>query len=102
MLYVAEMDANMSAFVLLKEGANFQTLSEKLATYVYEDTMYGETRFELIPITNIRPYESNNSTAIITDTSIQTFALLGLLIILCTFLNYLILYVNRIRIRSHE
>jgi len=102
MIQVSNDEYNSEVYILVKEGVDIKSLTDKLSSYQYDDNTYGKTSFEIIPITEVRQYESNNSTVVLKYDNIKTFVFLGLLIIICAFLNYMMLFINRIRIRKSE
>ncbi|MFV0417487.1 MAG: ABC transporter permease [Dysgonomonas sp.] len=102
MLEQANDEYNLEAYILMKEGADVKLLAEKLLSINSGDKSDDKKWFEIIPITEVRQYESNNSTMTVKYDNIKTFVFMGLLIIICAFLNYMLLFLNRIRIRKSE
>lgn len=102
MLELATSEYNLEAYILVKEGADVKLLTEKLSSINNGKNSDDKKWFEIIPITEVRQYESNNSSMTVKYDNIKTFVFLGLLIIICAFLNYMLLFINRIRIRKSE
>lgn len=102
MLELATSEYNLQVYLLVKEDADIELLKEKLLSINNAKNSDDKEWFEIIPITEVRQYESNNSTVTVKYDNIKTFVFLGLLIIICAFLNYMLLFINRIRIRKSE
>ena len=60
------------------------------------------TESRVIPLTSFRTELSGLFSGLVKIAHIRTFALLGLLVVVCAIFNYLSLYVIRIRMRSRE
>ena len=60
------------------------------------------TESRVIPLTSFRTELSGLFLSLVKIAHIRTFALLGLLVVVCAIFNYLSLYVIRIRMRSRE
>jgi len=81
-------------FVKLKRGVNKKIFNEKLINY--KTNLPGIEAIELTPITAYRYIADSNFKQII------TLAIVGALVVLCSLLNYLTLFVGRFRIRRKE
>ncbi|MDR0429205.1 MAG: FtsX-like permease family protein [Tannerellaceae bacterium] len=103
--------ATCEVYIRLKEGADIQTLQEKLDKVTLPESSV-PTSFLLTPLTGFRYMnQSKNIFASVTAgyveadikfTYIQIFAVAGLLVILCSLFNHLTLYVTRVRMRLRE
>ncbi|GFH98533.1 ABC transporter permease [uncultured Phocaeicola sp.] len=99
-----------NAIVKLKKGAEVKALTHKM-NQNFPDEMkknaYGETgitTFFLTPLTSLHydkdfPHQND---VIIKFNHIVYFSVVGILIIICAFVNFLALFVNRIRSRQKE
>ncbi len=86
-------------YVLVKEGINVKELNKKLAELHFDgDSSSGVT------ISPLKTFKKDypEPTLVVKYEYIRLFALAGLLIALCGLFNYLMLFINRIRMRSRE
>ncbi|MDR2956191.1 MAG: ABC transporter permease [Prevotella sp.] len=86
--------------LLLKENASAEELKKKLLEFD-EDKLRGNTGITIIPIKDLNIIAPNKS-GHVKYNYIRLFALSGLLVAFCALFNYLMLFVNRIRMRSRE
>lgn len=82
--------------ILLKPNVDVQALSEKLRN-IKSDKIPAEIK--IVPLTS---YKLEHPSGDIKYNHIQLFALSGLLVAFCALFNYLILFLNRIKMRNRE
>lgn len=89
-------------YIRLKEGADIHTLSERIKNVTYKTEIINmEFSFRLVPLKKAR-YTLPNDETNIKFRHLQIFAIVSLLVILSALFNYLMIYINRIKIRSRE
>ncbi|MDD4438637.1 MAG: FtsX-like permease family protein [Tissierellia bacterium] len=88
-------------YVRLHENVNVELLSDKLDSIDIEDSMQGAVSFILVPLRETH-YTYPENKANIKYTHLQIFITVSFLVILCALVNYLMLFVNNLRIRGRE
>lgn len=90
-----------TTYVLVKPNTDIESFNKKLATIDDKTIPYNNKTLTLIPLNKIKTdYQQGNNK--VKHDYIQLFALAGLLISLCAFFNYIMLFINRIRMRQKE
>ena len=99
------------AFVKLVPGVDVKALDEKLRAYSRNETFTGldgspftivsESPHTIVPLSEMH-YTHPTSTDAIRLEHIRLFNVVGLVVVLCALINYLILYVIRLYIRRRE
>ena len=87
-------------FVLLNENVDISTFRKKIKHYAINNNLNENIEFQVIHITDMR--HTLNSDLSFNITYIRTFAGAGLLLLFCSFFNFLNLYVNRMSQRTRE
>ena len=94
------MYLNSKIYLLLDKNTHIDTFEKKITNYT-SIHKYNETIFlKLIPVTAVR--HTFGSELSFNLTHIQTFAITGLLLLLCVFFNFINLQINRTYIRIKE
>lgn len=94
------MYLNSKIYLLLDKNTHIDTFEKKITNYT-SIHKYNETIFlKLIPVTAVR--HTFGSELSFNLTYIQTFAITGLLLLLCVFFNFINLQINRTYIRIKE
>lgn len=88
-------------YVRIHENANVKTLSAKIDSIYIEGSMQGVMSYILVPLREAH-YTYPEDAARIKYNHLQIFAYVSVLVILCAFFNYLMLFVNKIKLRSRE
>lgn len=88
-------------YVRLHENVNVELLSDKLDSIDIEDSMQGVMSFILVPLRETH-YTYPENKANIKYTHLQIFITVSFLVILCALVNYMMLFVNNLRIRGRE
>jgi ABC-type antimicrobial peptide transport system permease subunit len=94
-------------FIRVKEGINISLLREKLdqlsiENYVSEDVYFTQDfSCKLVPLTKLRTIYPDTEVAIRYQ-QLRLFAGVSLLVILSAFFNFLMLFINKIKIRHRE
>ena len=88
-------------YVRLHENADLDLITSKLNSIDIENSMQGIMTFTLIPLRETH-YIYPDKKANIKYTHLQIFITVSALVILCALFNYLMLFVNNLRIRSRE
>jgi len=92
-------------YLRVKEGVNIESLKEKLADIEITLASSGEMiqtqkyQCKLVPLAKVRTTHPDTEVAIQYQ-QLRLFAFVALLVIFCAFFNYLMLFINKIRIRS--
>lgn len=90
-----------STYLLLSKKADVDKFREKLASANLRSEYQKNTFLDIILLKDknvLHPSYNRN----INYTAIQLFSISGLLVVFCAIFNYLILYVNRMKMRSRE
>jgi ABC-type antimicrobial peptide transport system permease subunit len=88
-------------YVRLHENVNVELLSDKLDSIDIDDSMQGVMSFILVPLRETH-YTYPENKANIKYTHLQIFITVSFLVILCALVNYMMLFVNNLRIRGQE
>ncbi|MDR1981869.1 MAG: ABC transporter permease, partial [Tannerellaceae bacterium] len=88
-------------FIRIKEGTDINTFRDKLYQHKVEKDGIIFSKIVLTPITAMH-YDRPDRPQDIRFSHIQLFALVSGLIILCSLINFLTLFINRIHIRKKE
>jgi len=92
-------------YIRIKEGVNVTSLENKLADISVSRDYTGEKMYTLKYQCKLVPLEKLRTIHPDTEVSIQyhhlrLFAIVALLVIFCAFFNYLMLFINKIKIRN--
>jgi ABC-type antimicrobial peptide transport system permease subunit len=90
-----------SAFVRFYAGIDINAFQQKLDSVNVENSMQGVMSYKLIPLKKVH-YTIPDAKTNIKFNHLRIFAGVALLVILCALFNYLMLFINRIKIRSRE
>lgn len=90
-----------STYIRVIEGTDFDALAKKLEHIEVEGSYQGIMSFKLIPLKEVH-YTLPNDSATLKFTHLRIFAVVSALVILIALFNYLMLFVNRINMRSRE
>lgn len=88
-------------FIRLKQQADEQTFSRKLYNHIIEKERNTITHLVLTPITALR-YDHPLIEADVKLKHVTLFAVAGALVVLCSLLNYITLFISHIRMRGKE
>jgi len=94
-------------YIRVKEGINIAHLQEKLEEISIENQVAENTSFtqkfscRLVPLSNLRILHPNTEVAIRYQ-QLRLFAGVSLLVIISAFFNFLMLFINKIKIRRRE
>ncbi|MDD2299609.1 MAG: ABC transporter permease [Dysgonamonadaceae bacterium] len=92
-------------YILLKEGTDFENFENKISKFSFEKIQdeyttinyYFQTK--LVPLRDLRIGHPDNEVSIKFQ-HLCLFAIISILVIFCAFFNFLMLFVNKIKIRS--
>lgn len=90
-----------NTFILLKENTNADELKKKLLDFDKDKFSMGHTGITIISIKELNVVAPNRM-GVVKYNYIYLFSISGLLVALCALFNYLMLFVNRIRMRNRE
>ncbi|HBL32262.1 MAG TPA: hypothetical protein DDZ96_00395 [Porphyromonadaceae bacterium] len=90
-----------SAYIRVYPQTDINLLQQKLDSIQVKGSMQDVMSYKLIPLRKVH-YIMPNEKANIQFEHLRIFAAMSLLVILCSLFNYLMLFVNRIKIRSRE
>ncbi|WP_436414337.1 ABC transporter permease [Petrimonas sp.] len=90
-----------SAFIRVYPGTNIDALQQKLDSIDVKDSMQGVMSYKLIPLKEVH-YTIPDAKTNIKFGHLRIFAVVALLVILCALFNYVMLFINRIKIRNRE
>lgn len=90
-----------AAYIRVFPGTNIRGLQEKLDSIYIEDSMQGVMSYKLIPLKKAH-YTIPDDKTNIKFGHLRIFAAVALLVILCALFNYMMLFINRIKIRNRE
>lgn len=93
--------AGWQTFIRLQKHADNKNFSKKLYNHIIEKERNTITHLGLTPITALR-YNHPYTEADVKLKHIMLFAVAGALVVLCSLLNYITLFVNHIRMRGKE
>jgi hypothetical protein len=97
---------NQTGYTLIRirEGVDAKLFVQKLAGYEIDlaEEYYHQKGFIAKPLTNLRNENISLMEANVNPEYVRLFALTGGLVILCGLLNYLMLFIIRIRLRGRE
>ncbi|MDR0836022.1 MAG: FtsX-like permease family protein, partial [Tannerella sp.] len=88
-------------FIKLNKNTDTKGLARKLHDYKIEFANSGYENFQMTPLTSLRYKDSNVETQVKFQ-YLLLFAVIGLLVIICSLFNYMTLFVSRFRIRRRE
>jgi ABC-type antimicrobial peptide transport system permease subunit len=89
-------------YILIKKGIDIQAMIEKLDKIMLPE-FYNPVSLVITPLKQLRYKDpSGNIQSDIKFSHIQIFAIAGLLVILCSLFNHLMLYVTHVRMRLRE
>ena len=92
---------NAITFLKVKEGADVNALAKKMSHIEVENSFQGVMSFKLIPLRKAH-YQIPNEQTVIQFNHLKIFAAVSLMVIFCGLFNYLMLFVNRIKMRGKE
>lgn len=90
-----------ATYIRVREGADVRQLERKLEHIEVEGSMQGVMSYKLIPLRKVH-YTLPDEMVNIRFNHLRIFSLVSLLIILCALFNYLMLFANRVKMRSRE
>ena len=90
-----------SAFIRVYPGIKIDALQQKLDSVEVVNSMQGLMSYKLIPLKEVH-YTIPDAETNIKFNHLRVFAGVALLVILCALFNYVMLFINRIKIRSRE
>jgi len=90
-----------SAFIRVYPGINIDALQQKLDSIEVENSMQGVMSYKLIPLKEVH-YTIPNADTNIKFNHLRIFVGVALLVFLCALFNYVMLFINRIKVRSRE
>src|SRR5690554_898486 len=88
-------------YIRVQKEADVQALAKKLEHIEVEGSYQGIMSYKLIPLRKAH-YRVPDSKASIKFNHLRIFAGVSLLIIFCALFNYLMLFINRVKMRSRE
>lgn len=88
-------------YVRIRENVNVESLSAKIDSMYIEGSHQGVMSYILVPLQKVH-YTYPEDEARIKFNHLWIFASVSVLVILCAFFNYLMLFVNKIKLRSRE
>lgn len=88
-------------FLKVREGADVNALAKKMSHIEVENSFQGVMSFKLIPLRKAH-YQIPNEKTVIQFNHLKIFAAVSLMVIFCGLFNYLMLFVNRIKMRGKE
>ncbi len=88
-------------YVRIRENVNVETLSAKIDSIDVEGSMQGVMSYILVPLRKAH-YTYPEDAARIKFNHLRIFAIVSVLVILCALFNYLMLFINKIKLRSRE
>ncbi|NDW13579.1 ABC transporter permease [Bacteroides sp. 214] len=87
-------------YICLHENVNVEAFGEKISTYLIDNKLNENLKLELIPLTEVRhAFAADGSFNI---NYIRTFAATTFILLICVFLNFLNLWMNRVNQRIKE
>ncbi|OPZ28779.1 MAG: Macrolide export ATP-binding/permease protein MacB [Bacteroidetes bacterium ADurb.BinA174] len=90
-----------SAFIRVYPGINIDLLQQKLDSIEVDNSMQGVMSYKLIPLKEVH-YTIPDADTNIKFNHLQIFVAVALMVILCALFNYMMLFINRIKIRNRE
>lgn len=90
-----------SMYIRVKKGVNINILASKIDTLYIEDSWQATMSYKLIPLKDVR-IKYPEDKAKIRYNHLRIFVVVSILVILSALFNYLMLFINKIRIRNIE
>ncbi len=90
-----------SMYIRVKKGVNINILASKIDTLYIEGSMQGVMSYKLVPLKDVRTKYPEDK-AKIRYNHLRIFVVVSILVILSALFNYLMLFINKIKIRSRE
>ena len=95
--------ANWQTYIRLTPQSQGESFTEKLYNHVIKQSEYTFEHLNMTPLTSMRYHRPDPSMeADVKLKHVTLFAVAGSLVILCSLLNYLTMFISQIRIRSKE
>ncbi len=88
-------------YARVHKNVDMETLAAKLDSLYIEEALQGVMSYKLVPLREVR-YKHPEDRAKIKHGHLRIFVVVSLLVILSALFNYLMLFVNKIKIRSRE
>src|SRR5690554_2747127 len=96
-------------YIRVKDGIDIENIESKLSEFEFEKKINGydnvtvnyKFQTKLVPISKLRITHPDDEISIKYN-HLRIFSLVAFLVIFCAFFNYLMLFINRMRIRSRE
>ncbi|MDI9605494.1 MAG: ABC transporter permease [Bacteroidota bacterium] len=88
-------------YARVHKNVNIEALAAKLDSVYFEEALQGVMSYKLVPLREVR-YKHPEDKAKIKHGHLRIFVVVSLLVILSALFNYLMLFVNKIKIRNRE